>query len=70
MKFQGHQRYLSEALAGEVVGLVEVEEARWQVWFCNIAVAVLDVAKGKLWAVGATGRRPAPVQAALEGGKA
>lgn len=70
MKFQGHQRYLSEALAGEVVGLVEVEEERWQVWFCNFAVAVLDMAQGKLWAVGATGRRPAPLQAVPEEGQA
>ena len=69
LKFQGRQPHLSEALAGEAVGLVEVEEELWQIWFCDYKVAVLDAAQGKLWPVGSAGRRPAAIQAALEAGK-
>ena len=66
LKFQGRQPHLSEALAGEAVGLVEVEEQLWQIWFCDYKVAVWDAAQGKLWGVGSAGRRPAAVQAAME----
>ena len=45
LKFQGWQPHLSEALAGEAVGLVEVEEELWQIWFCDYKVAVLDAAR-------------------------
>ena len=66
LKFQGRQPHLSEALAGEAVGLVEVEEQLWQIWFCDYKVAVWDAAQGKLWGVGSAGRRPAAIQAAME----
>ena len=69
LKFQGRQPYLSEALAGDVVGSVEVEEDLWQIWFCGYKVAVLDSAQAKLWGVGSAGRRPATIQAALEAAK-
>ena len=46
LNFQGRQPHLSEALAGEAVGLVEVEEELWQSWFCDYKVAVLDAPKG------------------------
>ena len=45
LKFQGRQPHLSEALAGEAVGLVEVEEELWQIWFSDYKVAVLDAAR-------------------------
>ena len=48
MKFQGHQPHLSAVLAGEAVGLVEVEEGLWQIRFCDYKVAMLDVVQGKL----------------------
>ena len=31
----------------EPVGLVEIEEELWQIWFCDCKVAVLDTAQGK-----------------------
>ena len=67
LKFQGRQPHLSEALAGEAVGLVE--EELWQIWFCDYNVAVLDAAQGKLWGVGSAGRRPATIQAAMKAAK-
>ena len=45
LKFQGRHPHLSEALAGEAVGLVEGEEELWQIWFCDYKVAVLDAAR-------------------------
>ncbi len=44
LKSQGRQPYLSEALAGEAVGLVEVKEELWQIWFCDYNVDVLGAA--------------------------
>ena len=35
LKLQGRQPHLSEALAGEAAGLVEVEEELDQFWFCD-----------------------------------
>ena len=69
LKFQRRQPRLSEALAGEAVGLVEVEEELWQTWFCDDKVAALDAAQGKLWGVGFAGCRPAVIQAAREAAK-
>ena len=69
LKFQGRQPHLSEALAGEAVGLVEVEDELWPIWFCDYKVAVLDAAQGKLWGVGSAGRRPATIQAAMKAAK-
>ena len=56
-KFQGKVCFLSEALVGELVGLVEIDEAIWQVWLGAIEVAVLDVAAGRIWRIGA-GKKP------------
>ena len=52
VKFGGAQYFVSEALAGEMVGLVEVEEALWQVWFGPLEIAVVDTAGGELWPLG------------------
>ena len=52
LEFQGRQLHLSEALAGEAVGLVEGDEELWQIWYCDYKVAA--------------GRRPAVIQAASE----
>ena len=56
-KFKGKVCFLSEALVGELVGLVEIEEAIWQVWLDAIEVAVLDVAEGRIRRIGA-GKKP------------
>jgi transposase InsO family protein len=39
---QGTQWYLSHALAGELVGLQPVDEARWVVYFGPVAVGLID----------------------------
>ena len=33
VKFQGRMYFLSEALAGETTGGVEVDQDIWQIWF-------------------------------------
>ena len=66
LKLQGRQPHLSEALAGEAAGLVEVEEELDQFWFCDYQMAVLDAAQGRLWGVGSADPRPASIQAASE----
>lgn len=48
LKLQGRQPHLSEALAGEAAGLVEVEEELEQFWFCDYKMAVPDAAQGRL----------------------
>ena len=57
MKFKGKVCFLSEALGGELVGLVEINEAICQIWLDAIEVAVLDVAAGRIWRIGA-GKKP------------
>ena len=56
-KFQGKVCFLSEALVGELVGLVEIDEAICQIWLDAIEVAVLDVAAGRIWRISA-GKKP------------
>lgn len=70
LKFRGRQPHLSEDLAGEAVGMVEVKKELWQIWFCDYKVAVLDSAQGEFWGVGSAGRRPEAIQAAMEAAKA
>lgn len=52
MKFQGEMYFLSEALAGELTGGVEVQEAIWQVWFGPVEVAIYDALSRSLWPIG------------------
>ncbi len=49
MKFKGKACFVSEVLVGELVNLVEIDEAIWQVWVGAIEVAVLDVAERRIW---------------------
>ena len=57
MKFKGKACFVSEVLVGELVNLVEIDEAIWQVWVGAIEVAVLDVAERWIWQIGA-GKKP------------
>ena len=52
VKFQGQEYFLSEALAGETTGWVEVEEAIWQIWFGLVEVALYDALGRTLWPLG------------------
>ena len=69
LRFQAWRPHLSEALAGEAVGLVDIEGELWKTWFRDYKMSVLDAAEGKLWSVGSAGRLPAAIQAALEAGE-
>ncbi len=52
IKFLGEKYFLSEALARELVGLVEVDEAIWQIWFGPVELALFDAANRVLWPLG------------------
>ena len=58
VKFQGRTRFLSEALAGELVGWVEVAEDIWQIWFGPAEVAIFDADAGEIWPLGKTAKTP------------
>lgn len=58
VKLGGRQYFLSEALKGELVGFVEVDEALWQVWFGPAEIALVDAAGGELWPLGAAASGP------------
>jgi putative transposase len=51
ISFRGTQWYLAHCLAGELVGLDEVDDNRWTVYFGPIKLGVLDVrnAKARGW---------------------
>lgn len=49
VKLGGRQYFLNEALRGELLGLVEVDEALWQVLFGPAEIALVDTAGGELW---------------------
>ncbi len=53
VKFQGRMYFLGEALAGELTGWVEVDEAIWQIWFGPVEVALYDAVNETLWPLGA-----------------
>ena len=59
VKFRGQLRFLSEALAGELTGWVEVDEDAWQIWFGPIEVALFDARREEIRSLGArtAGRR-------------
>jgi len=52
VKFHGRIYFLSEALAGETTGWVEVDEDIWQIWFGPVEVALYDAAARTLWPLG------------------
>lgn len=45
IKWQGNLLYLSEALIGEPVGLCQIEETQWRVYFGTLALGILDTRK-------------------------
>jgi hypothetical protein len=47
ISFRETQWYLAKCLAGELVGLEEVDDHRWTVYFGPIALGVLDVRNAK-----------------------
>lgn len=58
VKFQGKMYFLSEALAGELTGWVEVDEAIWQIWFGPVEVALYDALNETLWPLAAAASGP------------
>ena len=42
IKWRGKHVFVSHALAGEPLGLQQIDEARWQLLFCNMRLGVLD----------------------------
>jgi putative transposase len=48
IKWQGHFVFVSEALIGEPVGLIPLEQDRWQLWFCNLTLGVLNMRNKKI----------------------
>jgi hypothetical protein len=58
VKFQGRMYFLSEALASETTGWVEVDEVIWQIWFGPVEVALYDAVDRTLWPLGSAVRGP------------
>jgi putative transposase len=48
IKWQGHLIFISEALIGEPIGLLPLEDDRWQLWFCTMQLGVLDMRTKKI----------------------
>jgi transposase-like protein len=48
IKCDGAHVFVAEALVGEPVGLRQVDEHCWQVWFCSVKLGLLDVRAGKI----------------------
>ena len=47
-RFKGWQSHISEALCGEYIGLEEVEEGLWTIFFCDTPLARFDERDGKV----------------------
>lgn len=48
IKWQGHLLFVSEALIGEPIGLVQVAEDHWQLQFCSMTLGVLNMRTKKI----------------------
>ena len=48
IKWQNNYIYVSQALAGESVGLKQIEDTVWQIWFSFLMLGLLDITKGKV----------------------
>jgi putative transposase len=48
IKWEGAHVFVGEALVGEPIGLRQVDEHCWQVWFCTQKLGLLDVRSGKI----------------------
>lgn len=49
ISWKNHHIYLSETLAGELVGLRQIKEDRWDIFFGNIRLAQLDTVNNRLF---------------------
>ena len=52
IRWQGRRLFVSEALAGEYVGLEEVDDGVWDLWFSTVRLVRLDQRYGSLQPVG------------------
>lgn len=52
IKWRGSKIYVSEALRGEPVGLVPIDNDCWQLYFAHMALGVLDERQGKIIRLG------------------
>lgn len=48
IKWEGAHIFVAEALVGEPIGLRQVDEQSWQVWFCSLKLGLLDMRKNKI----------------------
>lgn len=48
IKWRGGRIYVSQALRGETVGLDEVDDERWQLYFSRLTLGILDERQGKV----------------------
>jgi hypothetical protein len=48
IKWRNNYFYLSQALAGEPVGLKQITDTVWEVWFSFLKLGLLDETKGKV----------------------
>lgn len=48
IKWRGRRLYLSQALAGEPVGLLQIDNSRWQIYFATLCLGVLDELKKRV----------------------
>jgi len=48
IKWQNHYYYVSQALAGERIGLRQIADTVWEIWFSFLLLGYLDVNKGKV----------------------
>jgi len=66
IKWQGEMVYLTEALIGESVGLEEVSDAHWKLWFGPIALGIFDNRSRKLLSFSPRARHQAQLRAVVE----
>ena len=45
IKFNGHFHYLAQLLAGQHVGLKEVADGQWQIYYSFLPLGILDLRK-------------------------
>lgn len=52
IKWHGKYIFVSQALVGEPIGLQQLDDARWQLLFCNLRLGVLDERLSKIERLG------------------
>ncbi len=48
MKWHGHEVFVSKTLAGEVVGLNPLDHDRWELYFAQLPLGILDARTHKI----------------------